>query len=147
METAEIIGYVLTALGGGGVTQFFNWRLSKRKEVANVKSDEIENMRKAMQDFYDPLVSKQNSRIAELEQEVKDIREEKRQMQAEYLKQIENLQRDYQKQIASLHEDYQKQMRTMQNQITELYRVLGVETRKQARAANGQFVKSEEEEA
>ena len=145
MEVSEILTYAMTALGGGGVTQFLNWRLSKRKEVASVKSDEIDNMRKAMADFYDPLVKKQNTRIAELEQEVKDIRAEKRQMQADYLAQVDALQKDYQAQIASLHEDYQKQMAMMQKQITELYRVLGVEARKQARAANGQFIKSEEE--
>ena len=130
MEAGEIIGYALTALGGGGVTQFFNWRLNKRKDVASVKSDEIETMRKAMQDFYDPLVKKQNERIAELEQEVKDIRDEKRQMQAEYLKQIDSLQKDYQAQIAAL-----------QTQIIEINKALGINAKNTIRTNKSQTKK------
>lgn len=93
MDFTEIIGYIGSAVGGGGLTALFNWRYNKKKNAADVKGDEIENMRKAMEDFYSPLVRKQNERISELEAEVKTLREERRQMELTYQKQIEALQR------------------------------------------------------
>ena len=118
MDLGEAIGYVVTALGAGGLTQIINWRLSKRKATAEVKSDEIDNMRKAMEDFYKPLlqhqderIAAQNARIAELETEVKTIRDEKRQMELSYQKQISDL----------------------QMQITTITKALGIKASKQIR--------------
>lgn len=118
MEWGEVMGYVATALGAGGLTQIINWRISKRKGIAEVKSDEIDNMRKAMEDFYKPLlnhqderIAAQNARIAELENEVKTIREEKRQMEL----------------------SYQKQITDLQTQITEITKALGIKASKQIR--------------
>ena len=117
MEIGEIITYVITALGGGGAGWLVNWKWGRRKEAANVKADEIETMKKAMEDFYDPLVKKQNERIAELEDEVKTLRKEKAEERAEHQKQIDSLQK----------------------QITELYRALGIRTVRQVRNGKGQF--------
>ena len=118
MDWGEVMGYVATALGAGGLTQIINWRISKRKGIAEVKSDEIDNMRKAMEDFYKPLlnhqderIAAQNARIAELENEVKTIREEKRQMEL----------------------SYQKQITDLQTQITEITKALGIKVSKQIR--------------
>ena len=122
MDIAEILSYAVTAIGAGGVTQVVNWRLNKRKASAEVKSDEIDNMRKAMQDFYEPLVERQNTRIGELEKEVATLRSERVKMQE-----------DYQRQISTLQEDYRKQLAAMQKQIGELYKVMGVRTAQTAR--------------
>ena len=124
MEIGEIITYVVTALGGGGAGWLVNWKWGRRKEAANVKSDEIETMKKAMEDFYDPLVKKQNERIAELEDEVKTLRREKAEERAEHQKQIDSLQK----------------------QITELYRALGIRTVRQVRNGKGQFTSETVEE-
>lgn len=124
MEIGEIITYVVTALGGGGAGWLVNWKWGRRKEAANVKADEIETMKKAMEDFYDPLVKKQNERIAELEDEVKTLRREKAEERAEHQKQIDSLQK----------------------QITELYRALGIRTVRQVRNGKGQFTSEMVEE-
>lgn len=124
MEIGEIITYIGTALGSGGLVQLANWKWGRRKEAANVKSDEIETMKKAMEDFYDPLVKKQNERIAELEDEVKTLRREKAEERAEHQKQIDSLQK----------------------QITELYRALGIRTVRQVRNGKGQFTSEMVEE-
>lgn len=124
MEIGEIITYVVTALGGGGAGWLVNWKWGRRKEAASVKADEIENMKKAMEDFYDPLVKKQNERIAELEDEVKTLRREKAEERAEHQKQIDSLQK----------------------QITELYRALGIRTVRQVRNGKGQFTSEMVEE-
>jgi vacuolar-type H+-ATPase subunit I/STV1 len=81
-------------------------------------------MKKAMEDFYDPLVKKQNERIAELEDEVKTLRREKAEERAEHQKQIDSLQK----------------------QITELYRALGIRTVRQVRNGKGQFTSETVEE-
>lgn len=127
MELGDILPYIGSALGGGGLGSLFTWRLNKRKGVAEVKSDEIENMRKAMEEFYDPLVKKQNERIAqqdkriaELELEIKTSQEERQKME-----------KFYQDQIASL-----------QKQITDITRALGIKANTQLRDENtGRFVK------
>ena len=124
MEIGEIITYIGTALGGGGLGWLVNWKWGRREKAASVKSDEIETMKKAMEDFYDPLVKKQNERIAELEDEVKTLRREKAEERAEHQKQIDSLQR----------------------QITELYRALGIRTVRQVRNGKGQFTSEMVEE-
>ena len=124
MDFGEIIPYIITALGGGSAGWLVNWKWGRRKEAANVKSDEIETMKKAMEDFYDPLVKKQNARIAELEDEVKTLRREKAEERAEHQKQIDSLQK----------------------QITELYRALGIRTVRQVRNGKGQFTSEMVEE-
>ena len=124
MDFGEIIPYIITALGGGSAGWLVNWKWGRRKEAANVKSDEIETMKKAMEDFYDPLVKKQNERIAELEDEVKTLRREKAEERAEHQKQIDSLQK----------------------QITELYRALGIRTVRQVRNGKGQFTSEKVEE-
>ena len=124
MDFGEFIPYIITALGGGSAGWLVNWKWGRRKEAANVKSDEIETMKKAMEDFYDPLVKKQNERIAELEDEVKTLRREKAEERAEHQKQIDSLQK----------------------QITELYRALGIRTVRQVRNGKGQFTSETVEE-
>ena len=124
MEIGEIITYIGTALGGGGLGWLVNWKWGRREKAASVKSDEIETMKKAMEDFYDPLVKKQNERIAELEDEVKTLRREKAEERAEH----------------------QKQIGSLQKQITELYRALGIRTVRQVRNGKGQFTSEMVEE-
>ena len=116
MEIGEIITYIGTALGSGGLVQLANWKWGRRKEAANVKSDEIETMKKAMEDFYDPLLKKQNARIAELEGEVKTLRD----------------------QLAYERTEHQKQ-------ITEITRALGIKAARQIRNGKGQFTSEKAE--
>lgn len=125
MDVYEILSYAATAVGAGGLTQFLNWRTSKRTAAAEaakaevgVKADEIENIRKSL-DVYQTIIADQNARIAELTAEVQQLRDEKAQMER----------------------DYQRQLRTMQGQISDLYRALGVKTQKAARGADGRFKK------
>lgn len=124
MEIGEIITYVVTALGGGGAGWLVNWKWGRRKEAASVKADEIENMKKAMEDFYDPLVKKQNERIAELEGEVKALREK----------------------LSIERDEHQAQIIALQKQVAELYKALGLKVVKQVRNSKGQFTSETVEE-
>ena len=124
MEIGEIITYIGTALGSGGLVQLANWKWGRRKEAASVKSDEIETMKKAMEDFYDPLLKKQNARIAELEGEVKTLRD----------------------QLAYERTEHQKQIDSLQKQITDITRALGIKAARQIRNGKGQFTSEKVEE-
>ena len=104
MESGEIIGYLLTALGSGGATQFFNWRVRKRKGNAEVKRDEIENIHHMVEDVYKPLVEQQNKRIKELEEEIQRLRE----------------------QLTRERAEHQEAMSAMQKQIVEINKALGI---------------------
>ncbi len=131
MELGEIITYIGTAIGSGGLVQLANWKWGRRKEAASAKSDEIENMRKAMEDFYDPLVKKQNARIAELEGEVKALRDQLAYERTEHQAQIDA---------------QNKQIADLQKQITEITRALGIKAARQIRDAKGQFTAQKEGE-
>ena len=129
MEFGDIWSYIITVIGSGGITQLINWRLNKRKNAADVgvaeagvKAAEIENMRKQMQDFYDPLVNRQNElilqqdeKIASLEKEVRDLRAEKREQELLY----------------------QKQIAALQEQIIQINRALGIKAQKEIRVTKG----------
>lgn len=134
METGEIIGYIVSVIAGGGVTQFVNWRINKRKAKAEAKQSEIEVVSKLIETVYKPTIEHQNDRIAQLEQEVKDLREEKKQMQL-----------DYEKQIKDLKVEYTKQLTSLEKRMLEISRAVGLNTTKQVRASNGQFVKASNE--
>lgn len=129
MDWTTIITSLLTFVAGGGIFTLVTIGVQRRKLKAGVKSDEIDNMRKALEDFYKPLlktqderIASQNIRITELETEVKTLRDEKRQMEL----------------------SYQKQIADLQKQITDITRALGIKANKQIRAANGQFTAKKE---
>ena len=103
MEAIELISYIGTAIGAGGLTQLFNWKINKKKAKAEVQADEIENIRKSVE-VYQTIISDQNKRIAELTEEVQTLRKEKREME----------------------ESYAKQIALLQEQIVEINRALGI---------------------
>lgn len=87
----EIMGYIGTALGAGGITQVVNWRINKKKAKVEVQADEIENIRKSVE-VYQTIISDQSKRIAELTEEVQTLRREKKEMDETYTRQISVLQ-------------------------------------------------------
>ena len=137
------LGVLTLLFAGVNIFQFIFIRQTKKKyeaeadkAKASVKSDEIDNMRKALEDFYKPLlktqderIASQNIRISELETEVKTLRDEKRQTEDRH-----------QQEIAELR----KQNADLQKQITEITRALGIKANKQLRNTLGQFTSEKE---
>lgn len=102
MELETIYGYVLSALGGGGITGIVKWIFEKKKAKVEIKQSEVEVIAETVRSVYEPIIEQQNKRIAELDREVKELRQEKRDQKDEYEKQIAAMKKDYQEQIASL---------------------------------------------
>ena len=92
MAWGEIIGYVGTAIGAGGITQLVNWKLNRSKAREEVKSDEIDNIKKSVE-VYQTIIADQNKRITELTEEVNGLREQLRNERGEYQRQIDSLQK------------------------------------------------------
>lgn len=130
MDWTTIITSIITFIAGGGIFTLVTVGVQKKKMKTEVKGNEIDNMRKAMENFYSPLlknqddrIATQNTRIAELEAEVKTLRDEKHQMEL----------------------SYQKQIADLQKQITEITRALGIKAAKQLRNDKGQYTSKKEE--
>ena len=138
-----VLGVLTLLLAGVNIFQFIFLKQTRKKYIAeadkakaSAKADEIDNMRKALEDFYNPLlkaqddrIASQNVRIAELETEVKTLRDEKRQTEDRH-----------QQEIAELR----KQNADLQKQITDITRALGIKAAKQLRNGKGQFTSEKE---
>ena len=131
MDFGEIMTYVGTAIGAGGLTQVVNWRINRNKAKEEVKSDEIDNIRKSVE-VYQTIITdlkarndEQNERISELTQEVNTLRDQLR---------IER-------------NEHQKQIDSLQKQIIEITRVLGMQNRQRIRdERSGRFVPKKAEQ-
>ena len=124
MAWGEIIGYIGTAIGAGGLTQIVNWRLNRSKAREEVKSDEIDNIKKSVE-VYQTIIADQSKRITELTEEVNGLREQLRNERGEYQRQIDSLQK----------------------QIIEITRVLGMQNRQRIRdERSGRFVPKKAEQ-
>ena len=131
MELGDIWSYVGTVIVSGGVTQVVNWRINRKKSMAEAKNaeaeasntvedargKEIENIRKSVE-VYQTIITdlkarndEQNERISELTQEVNTLRDQLRIERNEHQKQIDGLQK----------------------QIIEITKVLGMQNRKRIR--------------
>lgn len=128
MELGEIISYVLTALGGGGLSGFIFWRLNRRQKEAEVKNQEIENINDIVEKVYKPMIDTLNERVTALDAEVRSLREERR-VAAER----------HEEEIAAIKKDCAEKSEAMRKQILELSVELAKKADRQARAKNGQF--------
>ena len=130
MDFGEIISYVLTALGGGGLSGFIFWRLNKRQKEAEVKNQEIENINDIVEKVYKPMIDSLNERVSALDDEVKNLREERRAAAQRH-----------EEEIAAIKKDCSEKSEAMKRQILELSAELAKKQDRQARAKNGQYAK------
>ena len=118
MEMPEIFGYIATALGGGGIATLLNWRLNKKRGEAEVQGNEIDNINKVVESVYKPIIDSQNKRIADLQHEVDNLRKER----------------------AEMEQSYRAQIASLQKQITDITRALGIKAQNVARGKDGRFI-------
>lgn len=80
MDIEAIIPYIAGLLGTGGLGGLIGWRLKKRRDLAEVKKDEIDNLRATIESVYGPIVKQLQQRLADVEAEneakVKDLQRE-----------------------------------------------------------------------
>lgn len=131
MEFDQILGYVLSAAGGGGLTQLVNWRINRKKVKVEVQQSEIEVIAETVRSVYQPIIEQQNktieqqnSRISELDKEVQALRREKREMQD-----------DYERKIAAIKEEYNKQIQSIERRMLDISRAVGYRAASHAKSS------------
>ena len=122
MDIAEILGYIASAIGGGGLMSIINWRINKKKASVEVKVDEIKALNDTITLVYEPLIKQQKERIQDLESEVKDLRE----------------------QLSTERKDRQRDLELMNKRILAITNAIGLKSYTQIRDAKGRYVKVEE---
>ena len=118
----EIIGYVLTFIGGGGVSALVNWRINRKKAGVEVKVDEIKALHDTIELVYDPLVKQLKDRVSEQDKEITSLRA----------------------QLAEERESRQKEMKMMNDRILAITSALGLNTRDYIRDNKGRFISKSE---
>ena len=127
IQIAELVG---AAVGGGWISHLFSVRSKVRQEKAGadkaeteVKADQIENIRKTMDDVYKPIIDDLKRQVSELRDEVREVREENERLKDE-------------------NDQLRDAIRELDPTIVPSRR--SVNAQRQARGANGQFAKKEE---
>lgn len=127
IQIAELIG---SAIVGGWVSRLLTIKSRVKQEEAGAdkadaeaKSDQIENIRKTMDEVYKPIIDDLKRQVTELRQEVKEVRDENQQLKDE-------------------NDQLRDAIRELQPNILPSKR--SENARKQARGENGQFIKKEE---
>lgn len=127
MERLDILYRFLEFLGvavaGGWVSHILTIRWRVRGTKAGVKADEIENIRKTMDDVYRPIIEDLKKQVAELRDEVRDVRQENERLKAE-------------------NGELREALREIRPDLVPTRRESNA--RKQPRKDNGQFRKKEE---
>lgn len=122
MEFNEIFGYILSAIGGGGLMKIINIRSEKKKAAVEVKLDEIQAIHNTIEMVYQPIIDQQNKRIQELESEVRELRT----------------------QLTSERKEHQKDIDLMNKRILAITNALGLKADTRLRDDNGRYKKNEQ---
>lgn len=116
-------------MGGGWISHLFSVRSKVRQEKAGadkaeteVKADQIENIRKTMDDVYKPIIDDLKRQVSELRDEVREVREENERLKDE-------------------NDQLRDAIREIDPNIVPSRR--SVNAQRQASGANGQFAKKE----
>lgn len=127
IQIAELLG---AAIAASWITRILTIRSRVRQEnagatkaEAEAKADEIDNIRKTMDEVYKPIIADLQRQIAELRQEVKEVRKENAQLKDE-------------------NDALRDTLREIRPDIVPSKR--SENARRQPRNGNGQFVKKED---
>lgn len=130
MDVIQIVELIGSAIVGGWVSRLLTIKSRVKQEEAGAdkadaeaKSDQIENIRKTMDEVYKPIIDDLKRQVTELRQEVKEVRDENQQLKDE-------------------NDQLRDAIRELQPNILPSKR--SENARKQARGENGQFIKKEE---
>ena len=125
MDWQGIIPEILTFIAGGGIVGLFTIPAKKKKADVEVKVDEIKALHDTIEMVYQPTINHLNTRVEQLEGEVKTLRS----------------------QLASERADHQNEINLMNQQILAITKALGLKAETQIRDERGRFAKAPEDEA
>lgn len=124
MDWQGIIPEILTFIAGGGLVGLVTLGSRKKKADVEVKVDEIKALHDTIEMVYQPTITHLNNRVAQLEDEVKVLRN----------------------QLSTERADHQKEINMMNQQILAITKALGIKATMQIRDDKGRFTKAADEE-
>lgn len=124
MDWQGIIPEILTFIAGGGLVGIVTLGSRKKKADVEVKVDEIKALHDTIEMVYQPTITHLNNRVAQLEDEVKVLRN----------------------QLSTERADHQKEINMMNQQILAITKALGIKATMQIRDDKGRFSKAPEED-
>ena len=144
METLwRILEFVLAATAGGLLSRLLTSRARVKSENANAsqaeaeaKSVQIENIRKIVDEIYEPAFKNLNKTVAELRTEVKEVRDENEKLRDE----IRVIKEENEK-LRSENDNLRKAIREINPEVMPSKRSENAQS--QPRNGNGQFTKRE----
>lgn len=124
MDWQGIIPEILTFIAGGGLVGIVTLGSRKKKADVEVKVDEIKALHDTIEMVYQPTITHLNNRVAQLEDEVKVLRN----------------------QLSTERADHQKEINMMNQQILAITKALGIKATTQIRDDKGRFTKAPDED-
>ena len=124
MELEPILGYVLSAIGGGGIMKLVNIRSEKKKAAVEVKIDEIQAIHNTIEMVYKPIIDQQNAVIAQQNTRIKELEDE-----------VKGLRQD----LTSERKEHQKDIDLMNKRILAITNALGLKADTQLRDDRGRY--------
>ena len=142
METVwRILEFILAATAGGLLSRLFTIRARVKSENANAaqaeaeaKATQIENIRKIVDEIYEPAFKSLNKTVAELRAEVKEVRDENEKLRDE----IRAIKEENEK-LKGENENLRKAIREINPEVMPSKRSENAQN--QPRRGNGQFKK------
>ena len=132
--TENMVSVISLLFGTGGIVYAIVMRILDRKKYkaevakmqASAKSDEIENMKKAMESVYQPLIADQNKLIEKQSEKINELKHE-----------IETLREEKYKEA----EKHREELAHLRDELAEIKRELALKANAQPRDSNGKFAK------
>jgi len=117
MDFGEIMTYIGTALGGGGIASVLNWRWNKRKAAAETKQDEVEVVRKIIDEILQPTIERQKQELAEMNAKYDSLQKKYDLLQENYDAMNKKV-----KDCADSRDECHKMLATLKDEIARLQR-------------------------
>lgn len=112
------------AVGAGGVGSIFWWKLDKRKKTADVKQDEVDVVRKIIDEIMQPTIERQKQENEELNTKYDALQAKYDTLQDKYdaLQDKYDALRDEVKDCTDSRDECHKMLATLKDEITRLQR-------------------------
>ena len=142
--TENLVSVISLLFGTGGILYAIIMRILDRKKYkvevakmqASAKSDEIENIKKAVESVYQPLIDRQNKLIEQQSQKIDTLNDK--------VEKLTDENRSLRDELSDVNDKVEKltdENRSLRDELGEVNRALAAKADVQPRAANGTFTK------
>lgn len=129
MDLETIVGYAISAIGGGGIVKLITLRSTKKKAAVEVKMDEIQLIHNTIEQVYQPIINQQNKTIEQQNNRIQELDTEVRELRT---------------QLSNERKEHQKDIDVLNRRILAITKALGLKADDRIRDENGRYKKNNE---